>query len=150
MQQSGNHADREEPFLVLYPFMWEEFELQGTMLLVYARVFGFCKRGGSFYESRASTASYLGVSERSVIRAMNALEERGLVEEIPGSWKRDGFMTRSYVLGRMPDAKTSNTSDNLSPPDAHDDPSEETGDSSGEEGVPDWHLKSKEEIKDKR
>ena len=69
MQQSGNHADREEPLLVLYPFMWEEFELQGTILLVYARVFGFCKRGGSFYESRASTASYLGVSERSVIRA---------------------------------------------------------------------------------
>lgn len=148
MHQNGNHADREEPFLVLHPFMWEEFELQGTVLLVYARVFGFCKRGGSFYESRASTARYLGVSERSVIRAMNALEEKGLVEEVAGSWKRDGFMTRSYVLGRLPKVAPSFTSANLTPPDADDVPSVEPGDNSGNKGVPDWHLKSKEEIKD--
>lgn len=148
MRQCGTNADHEEPFLVLYPFMWEEFQLQGTALLVYARVFGFCKRGGSFYESRASTARYLGVSERSVIRAMNALEEKRLVEEVAGSWRRDGFMTRSYVLGRMPTSRSFTTSDNLSPPDELGDSSADTGDRSDGEGVPDWHLKSKEEIKD--
>ncbi len=134
----------EDPFLVLHPFMWEEFELQGTALLVYARIFGFCKGGGSFYESRSGTARFLGVSERSVIRAVNQLEERGLIEEVGEPWRRDGFMTRNYALACLPDSLVLPSDDNLSPPDISGAARERRGDMDGREGVPDWHLKSKE------
>lgn len=134
----------EDPFLVLHPFMWEEFELQGTALLVYARIFGFCKGGGSFYESRCGTARYLGVSERSVIRAVNQLEQRGLIEEVGEAWRRDGFMTRNYALARLPKSFEILSDDNLSPPDTPDAIRARRGDTGGQDGVPDWHLKSKE------
>lgn len=64
------HAKREparprdgDAFLVLHPFMWKELGLKGTTLLVFARIYGFCKDGGTFYESRRRTATYIGVSE---------------------------------------------------------------------------------------
>lgn len=141
---------RSDAFLVLYPFMWEEFGLKGNVLLVYSRVYGFCKDGGRFYESRAGTASYLGISERSVIRAINELEAKDLIFEIDGEWRRDGVSTRSYMLGRMPSNAPSPSHDSLSPPDTSGDESDETGDKTSDEEVPDWHLKSKEESKEDR
>lgn len=56
-------------FLILCPLMWKELGLRGTALLMFARIYGFCRDGGALYKSRRRTASYLGVSERSVIRA---------------------------------------------------------------------------------
>lgn len=138
----------EDAFLILYPFMWEEFELRGNALLVYSRIYGFCKDGGRFYESRAGTSSYLGISERSVIRAINELESRGLIYEIDGEWRRDGVSTRSYVLGRIPSRIPLPTHDNLSPPDTFDARSKKTDDKASDGRVPDWHLKSKEERKE--
>ena len=49
-------------FVKVYRFMTEGMGLQGTLLLVYARIFGFCKEtGGSFWESRRGTAEFLGI-----------------------------------------------------------------------------------------
>ena len=141
---------RSDAFLILYPFMWEEFGLRGNALLVYSRIYGLCKDGGRFYESRAGTASYLDISERSVIRAINDLVAKDLIFEIDGDWRRDGVSTRSYVLGRMPSRMPPIPNDNLSPPDTSDAKSDEAGDKASEEGVPDWHLKSKEESKEDR
>lgn len=151
MRETGDFiGGRSDAFLILYPFMWEEFGLRGNALLVYSRIYGFCKDGGRFYESRAGTASYLDISERSVIRAINELVAKDLIFEIDGDWRRDGVSTRSYVLGRIPTFTPSPPNDNLSPPDTSGADSEETGDKTSDEGMPDWHLKSKEESKEDR
>lgn len=148
------HAKREparprdgDAFLVLRPFMWKELGLKGTALLVFARIYGFCKDGGTFYESRKRTASYLGVSERSVIRAVSELEQRGLIAEAGGDWTRDGMTTRSYALGHLAD-RTRRAPDKLSPPDRSSASKHGGDDGMSPEGVPDWHLKSKEEYKE--
>ena len=148
------HAKREparprdsDAFLVLRPFMWKELGLKGTALLVFARIYGFCKDGGTFYESRKRTASYLGVSERSVIRAVSELEQRGLIAETRGEWTRNGVTTRSYALGHLAD-RTRRAPDKLSPPDRKSDFRQGGDDGMSSEGVPDWHLKSKEEYKE--
>lgn len=136
-----------DAFLILHPFMWKELGLKGTVLLVFARIYGFCKDGGTFYESRRRTATYLGMSERSVIRAVSELEQRGLIDEAGGDWTRDGMTTRSYVLGHRA-MRTSCASDKLSPPDRLSASKQGRDDGMSSEGVPDWHLKSKEEYKE--
>lgn len=136
-----------DAFLILRPFMWRELGLKGTALLVFARIYGFCKDGGTFYESRKRTASYLGVSERSVIRAVSELEQRSLIAEIGGEWARDGMTTRSYVLGHRA-SRASCAPDKLSPPDRLSAFRQGRDDGMSPEGVPDWHLKSKEDYKE--
>lgn len=136
-----------DAFLILHPFMWKELGLKGTVLLVFARIYGFCKDGGTFYESRKRTAAYLGMSERSVIRAVSELEQRGLIEESGSDWTRDGMTTRSYVLGHRA-MRTFCAPDKLSPPDRSSTSRHGGDDGLSPEGVPDWHLKSKEEYKE--
>lgn len=148
------HAKREpvrqresDAFLILHPFMWKELGLKGTTLLVFARIYGFCKDGGTFYESRKRTATYLGVSERSVIRAVSELEQRGLIAEAGSDWTRDGMTTRSYVLGHRA-MRTFCATDKLSSPDRLSASKHGGDDGMSSMGVPDWHLKSKEEYKE--
>lgn len=138
-----------DAFLITRPFMWRELGLKGTQLLVFARIYGFCKGGGCFYESRAKTAEYLCVSERSVIRAIGDLAERGLIEEIDAPWHPDGISTRSYRLGyRASMPKTSLAPDKKSPPDTDGQEATQRGDSTSSDGVKDWHLIKKTDNKD--
>lgn len=138
-----------DAFLVIRPFMWRELGLKGTQLLVFARIYGFCKGGGCFYESRAKTADYLCVSERSVIRAIGDLAERGLIEEIDAPWHPDGISTRSYRLGyRAILPKSSFAHDKKSPPDINDQKAKQRGDSPSSDGVKNWHLIKKTDNKD--
>lgn len=148
------HAKREparprdgDAFLILHPFMWKELGLKGTALLVFARIYGFCKDGGTFYESRKRTSTYLGLSERSVIRAVSELEQRGLIAEAGSDWARDGMTTRNYVLGRCAMRKFC-APGKLSPPDRLSASKHGGDDGMSPKGVPDWHLKSKEEYKE--
>ncbi len=78
--------------------MWKDLGLSGVALLVYARIYGFCKRGGTFFESRRKTAEYLGVSERAVIKSLNKLTEAGLVVEVGEHSLRSGRKTKAFVL----------------------------------------------------
>ena len=126
------HAKREpvrpresDAFLILHPFMWKELGLKGTTLLVFARIYGFCKDGGAFYE----------------------LEQRGLIAEAGSDWTRDGMTTRSYVLGHRA-MRTFCATDKLSPPDRLSASKHGGDDGMSSMGVPDWHLKSKEEYKE--
>ena len=67
---------RAAEFVKVYRFMTEGMGLTGTSLLVYARIFGFCKdTGGSFWESRRGTAEFLGISERQVTKRYEVTEE---------------------------------------------------------------------------
>ena len=135
-------------FLVLYPFMWEQLALKGIELLVFARAYGFCKGGGCFYESRARTASYLGISERSVTRAVGSLVERDILIDTDPFAPLDGVSTKTYELaGWVARIGSERTTDKLSPPDTLSGESEQTGEGMSDEGVPSWHLKSKSESK---
>jgi len=86
----SGERDGGDAFLIVRRFMWRELGLKGVQLLVFARVYGFCAGGGSFYESRRSTAAYLGISERSVIRAVGELADGGLIVEEGPAWAPDG------------------------------------------------------------
>ena len=137
-----------DTFLVLYPFMWKQLDLKGVELLVFARAYGFCKNGGSFYESRARTASYLGISERSVTRAMGSLVSRGVLIDVDPYVSLDGLSTKTYELSGWAERVGADcTGDKLTLPDDLSAEMPETGEGLSDVGVPSWHLKSKSESK---
>ena len=90
-------------YVKVYRFMTEGMGLQGTLLLVYARIFGFCKEtGGSFWESKRGTAEFLGISARQVSRDVRKLEEDGLIESI-GEWRLpNGRISKRYEVTEEP------------------------------------------------
>lgn len=144
MGANGSDAATGDAFLIVHPFMWRELGLKGTQLLVFARVYGFCKGGGEFYESRQRTAAYLGISERSVIRAMGELTDKGFIKETGANWLPDGFATRSYRIG---DAVARLADDKMAPPDSCSGSRQSGGDSQSPDAVTSWHLISKEKNK---
>lgn len=84
-------------FVVVYRFMWDYLGLSGIPLLLYARIFGFCRGPeGCFYESRPNTAAFLGVSERTVYRAMATLTTSDLVVEVGTHVVSRGVQTKVY------------------------------------------------------
>lgn len=89
--------EKKDGFLVVHEFMWKDLELTGVSLLVFARVFGFCRHGsGEFYESKARTAAFFGVNERTVFRAIRELVERGLLAEVGTYELGNGRKTKAY------------------------------------------------------
>lgn len=142
-----NGGRRKGAFLVLRPFMWEEFGLRGVELLVYGRIHGFCKDGGVFFESRAATAAYLGISERSVIRAVGSLEDHGLIAEVNATGRRRDSETKTYVLGAKPHEVLTQSPDRLPPPDDLSNQMRTRDDNESPPQMPTWHLKSKDESK---
>ena len=138
----------ERVFLVIHEFMLKELKLKGNTLLVFARIFGFCKGGGIFFESRAATARFLNVSERSVIRAIGELEADGLIVEV----ERIAVLpsgTQCYAVGNIPSPTGDNLSgDKKSPPDKLALLKAKRADRLASQGLPDCHLISKRDIKD--
>lgn len=142
-------ASRDDGFIIVRPFMLHELGLKGTQLLVFARIYGFCKGGGRFFESRARTARMLNVSERSVIRAIGELVDRELIEEAGAEWIPDGYSTRAYCLGfEAIRAELPRANDKMSPPDKHGEGSRSADDGVSGEAVTDWHLIRKRDNKD--
>jgi DNA-binding transcriptional ArsR family regulator len=96
-------SSRAAEYVKVYRFMTEGMGLAGTALLVYARVFGFCKdTGGSFWESRRGTAEFLGMSERQVNRDFRRLEDDGLIRCV-GEWRLpNGRITKRYEVADEP------------------------------------------------
>lgn len=90
-------AGRKEGYLVVFPFMMRELGLQGVELLVFARIYGFCRCGLDFFESRQQTADFLGTTKRSVINAVNSLVEKGLIAETGKRGNRSNA-TKRYVV----------------------------------------------------
>ena len=70
---SDDEGAKGQEFVVAHRFMWRDYGLSGVTLLVYARIYGFCRDGGEFYESRAATADFLGTTPRTVTRAVDEL-----------------------------------------------------------------------------
>lgn len=85
-----------EEFILVQPFMLR-LGLPPLSVLVYARMHGFCKSGGEFYESRAATAAFLNRDPSQITKAVNRLVETGLVVQTGLHVSRNGSVTRSYV-----------------------------------------------------
>ncbi|MBQ9021925.1 MAG: hypothetical protein IJ113_07970 [Eggerthellaceae bacterium] len=91
--------EKRDGFVVIREFMWRDLGLSGVPLLVFARAHGFCLRGeGLFYESKARTASFFGVSERTVFRAIRELVGLGLIEEVGTFELGSGRRTKAYRI----------------------------------------------------
>lgn len=110
----GKRIDDE--FVVAHRFMWRDHGLSGVTLLVYARIYGFCKDGGEFFESRGATAEFLGTTPRTVTRAIDELLDAGLIFEAGTRETGNGRRTRSYkIAGRSEDEDASSRLDEPSP-----------------------------------
>ena len=95
----GRAHERAVEYVRVYRFMTEGMGLRGCELLVYARIFGFCRHEGvEFYESKRGTARMLGISERQVHRAVSALEARGLIVELGEHVLPNKRITKRYGL----------------------------------------------------
>lgn len=106
----------EDEFVVAHRFMWRDHGLSGVTLMVYARIYGFCRDGGEFYESREATAEFLGTSARTVTRAIDALVKEGLIRETGTRETPGGRRTRCYRLAEASEPSHDNPSpDNPSP-----------------------------------
>lgn len=86
-------------FLIVYRFMWAELGLSGVTLHVYARIYGFCQGGaGIFFESRNSTARFLGTTPRTVSRSVSELLACNLIFECGEHKNPSGITTRCYSI----------------------------------------------------
>ena len=78
----------------VYGFMTRELGLKGAELQVFALIYSFTRATGEFSGSRSYIATRVGITERTVDRAMRELVLRGLVERLE---RRDGNRLRSYI-----------------------------------------------------
>ena len=78
----------------VYRFMTGELGLRGAALQVYALIYSFTTVGGSFSGSRAYIADTVGVSLKTVERAIAELSYRGLITR---QTKKSGFATFEYI-----------------------------------------------------
>lgn len=80
-----NARSRDGPetvgYVVVHGFMIRDLGLSGLPLLVYARICGFNAFRLELYESESHLAAFLGMTERSVYRALSELMNLGLIEE---------------------------------------------------------------------
>jgi hypothetical protein len=127
MKDSSGSGDDE--FIVVHRFMLRDLQLKGIPLLLYARIYGFCRSGSTYYESRPAAARALNTTPRSLIRAANELTERGLIECIGNHVSASGSVTKEYVINeaaregeaaptaarKLPDEMSS--PDKMTPPD---------------------------------
>lgn len=68
-------------FLVIQKWMLTDLNLKSTELMVYAVIYGFSQDGqGECWASLDYFLLWTGASRRSVIRAINSLEEKGLIK----------------------------------------------------------------------
>ena len=78
----------------VYGFMTRELGLKGAELQVFALIYSFVRLSGEFSGSRSYIAERVGISERTVDRAMRDLVQRGLAERRKSCC---GKRRRSYI-----------------------------------------------------
>ena len=78
--------DIDSCYITIQGWMVSRLGLRGNELLVYAIVYGFCQDGGRDCRcSNAYMSALLGVDITTIIRALSALEERGLIVRLDAS-----------------------------------------------------------------
>ena len=79
----------------IYRFMTRDLGLRGAELLVFALIYSFTVTVGEFSGSRAYVAETVGVSERTVDRAMRELTAKGLIER---GQRQENLLLYQYTL----------------------------------------------------
>lgn len=87
-----------DEFIVVHRFMLRDLGLKGIPLLLYARIYGFCRSGSTYYESRPAAARALNTTPRSLIRAINELTEQGLIVHTGNHVSASGSVTKEYTI----------------------------------------------------
>lgn len=84
-------------FLVIQKWMLTELNLKSTELMVYAIIYGFSQDSqGECWASLDYFQLWTGASRSSIIRAINSLEEKGLIERR----RREGTTSALRVVER--------------------------------------------------
>ena len=92
----------EGSFVVVHEFMAKGLGLKGNDLIVYARIFGFANAGKPYFESKAGSAGFCGISKRAAFSVVSRLKTRGLIEEIEPCDEAKKIGSRCYVPTREP------------------------------------------------
>lgn len=92
----------EGSFVVVHEFMAKGLGLKGNDLIVYARIFGFANVGKPYFESKAGSASFCGISKRAAFSVVSRLKARGLIEEVEPCEEAKRIGSRCYVPAKGP------------------------------------------------
>lgn len=92
----------EGSFVVVHEFMAKGLGLKGNDLIVYARIFGFANAGKPYFESKAGSAGFCGISKRAAFSVVSRLKARGLIEEVEPCDEAKRIGSRCYVPAKEP------------------------------------------------
>lgn len=92
----------EGSFVVVHEFMAKGLGLKGNDLIVYARIFGFANAGKPYFESKAGSAGFCGISKRAAFSVVSRLKARGLIEEVEPCEEAKKIGSRCYIPAREP------------------------------------------------
>lgn len=92
----------EGSFVVVHEFMAKGLGLKGNDLIVYARIFGFANAGKPYFESKAGSAGFCGISKRAAFSVVSRLKARGLIEEVEPCDEAKKIGSRCYIPAREP------------------------------------------------
>ena len=66
----------EGSFVIVHEFMAKGLGLKGNDLIVYARIFGFANAGKPYFESKAGSAGFCGISKRAAFSVVSRRIQR--------------------------------------------------------------------------
>ncbi len=92
----------EGSFVIVHEFMAKGLGLKGNDLIVYARIFGFANAGKPYFESKAGSAGFCGISKRAAFSVVSRLKARGLIEEVESCDEAKKIGGRMYIPARNP------------------------------------------------
>ena len=92
----------EGSFVVVHEFMAKGLGLKGNDLIVYARIFGFANAGKPYFESKAGSAGFCGISKRAAFSVDSRLKARGLIEEVEPCDEAKRIGSRCYIPAKGP------------------------------------------------
>lgn len=92
----------EGSFVVVHEFMAKGLGLKGNDLIVYARIFGFANAGKPYFESKAGSAGFCGISKRAAFSVVSRLKARGLIEEVEPCDEAKRIGSRCYIPAKGP------------------------------------------------
>ena len=90
-------------YIKFYDFMFQDLNLKGAEVLVYALIHSYTRDYGGVLSNNAGIASRLNMSERSLYTILNKLTADGKVKvvwQISDSGKRERVLTADYVPGK--------------------------------------------------
>ncbi|MDR3899984.1 MAG: hypothetical protein Q3X49_02635 [Slackia sp.] len=91
-----------EGSFVVHEFMAKGLGLKGNDLIVYARIFDFANAGKPYFESKAGSAGFCGISKRAAFSVVSRLKARGLIEEVEPCDEAKRIGSRCYVPAKEP------------------------------------------------